>query len=355
MNTCLILLVLFTSVFELDPVELVKGKQIEGKQDLFVERDPHRYVFANETNRAEFLRSPELYEVQLGGACARMGPLSGLCRDDIFAVHEGRIYLFASEACRKTFLEAPEKLLNPDEKAPVADEASLRKGRELLEKTVQAMGGAERLDQVRSYEESTIKEETYKGEKIHTRNSLFFAYPNGVRLDSVWGKSRFTNVMHGEQGWNETKDSISALHSEEKRALEKEYYWRNLLAILRGRNLSGFQVNYSGPRELELDGKKMSLETVTIFYKGVTNTLGIETDTGRIRTHSYRGRGGPKSLFGSMEKVFTEYLDFDGLTIPVSWRIFFEGKEMENSPYTPPILKMNAPEHAALFTKPAKN
>lgn len=348
------LLALLTSVFELDPVELVKGKQIEGKQDLFVQRDSHRYVFANETNRAEFLRSPELYEVQLGGTCARMGPLSGLCRDDIFAVHEGRIYLFASEACRKTFLTAPEKLLNPDEKAPATDEASSLKGRELLEKAIQAIGGAKQLDRVRSYEESTVKEEEYKGEKVHTRNSLFFAYPDGVRLDSVWGKSRFTNVMHGEQGWNETNDSISALHSEEKRALEKEYYWRNLLAILRGRNLPSFQLSYSGHRELELDGKKISLETVTTFYKGVINTLGIETDTGRIRTHSYRGRGGPKSLFGSTEKVFTEYRNFDGVEIPVTHRIFFDGKEMADSPYTPPILKLNAPEHAVLFIKPTK-
>ena len=124
------------SVFKPDPVELVQGRKTPGDPAFFVDYQGFRYVFASASTRAEFEKDPARYEIQLGGACARMGPLSGSCRIDLYAVHEGRIYIFASEGCRKGFLAAPEKLLESDDAVPAGTPEQARRGRELIERAV---------------------------------------------------------------------------------------------------------------------------------------------------------------------------------------------------------------------------
>ena len=96
----------------LDPVELMAGKEVGGKEGLFVVHENYPYLFTSQANQTAFRSDPARYEIQLGGACARMGPLSGRGKTSIHAVLNGRIYIFASEGCRKGFLATPEKVLD---------------------------------------------------------------------------------------------------------------------------------------------------------------------------------------------------------------------------------------------------
>ena len=57
----------------IDPVLLIQGKEVQGKTDLKVVRDQFEYLFATPETKATFEKTPEKYEIQLGGACARMG------------------------------------------------------------------------------------------------------------------------------------------------------------------------------------------------------------------------------------------------------------------------------------------
>src|SRR5262245_27119561 len=67
-----------------DPVSLTQGKEVAGKDDLSVARGRYRYYFASAASKAAFEKDPARYEIQLAGACARMGPLSGLGSPDRF-------------------------------------------------------------------------------------------------------------------------------------------------------------------------------------------------------------------------------------------------------------------------------
>ena len=49
------------------------GKEVCGKADLKVVRNQFQYLFATPESKATFEKSPEKYEIQLGGVCARMG------------------------------------------------------------------------------------------------------------------------------------------------------------------------------------------------------------------------------------------------------------------------------------------
>ncbi len=137
----------------LDPVLLTQGKEVQGDEQFAVARGRFRYLFAGAETKAAFEREPARYEIQLGGTCARMGPtVQG--NPDLFHVHEGHIYIFGSPACAKMFKESPEKYLETETTAaPAATEDALRRGRALVEKAVEAAGGASKVDGLVSYQE----------------------------------------------------------------------------------------------------------------------------------------------------------------------------------------------------------
>src|SRR3954468_21777901 len=115
----------------IDPVVLLtQGKEISGKSEFKVSRGKFDYLFATAENKAAFEKNPEKYEIQLSGACARMGPGVGGNPAD-YAVVDGKIYIFGSDECHKRFVAAPAKFLpRPDSPMPSAA-ADLRAGRAL--------------------------------------------------------------------------------------------------------------------------------------------------------------------------------------------------------------------------------
>src|SRR5215510_10496247 len=148
---------------QVDAVELVRGQEVAGDPAISTSRGRFWYQFANDANRAEFLSDPERYEIQFGGACARMGPLSGVGSTNIHAVHDGRIYIFASQQCRNGFLAAPDKLIEHDDPPLAASREAEQRGRALLELVVERMGGAARVDSVNTYHEKFVSEQISGG------------------------------------------------------------------------------------------------------------------------------------------------------------------------------------------------
>lgn len=58
----------------LDPVLLSRGQEKQGDEQFSVKRGRFRYLFAGAETKAAFEREPSVYEIQLDGSCARMGP-----------------------------------------------------------------------------------------------------------------------------------------------------------------------------------------------------------------------------------------------------------------------------------------
>src|SRR5690349_5023637 len=76
-----------------DPVLLVQGKEVLGNTKISVIRKGFEYLFSTEENKAIFEKSPEKYEIQLEGSCARMGPQVG-GNPETYSVYQGHIYIF---------------------------------------------------------------------------------------------------------------------------------------------------------------------------------------------------------------------------------------------------------------------
>lgn len=101
-----------------DAVALVGGKSVKGKNEIYVVRGRFKYLFANQTNKQKFEKSPETYAVQLGGECAFMrGGVPG--DPDLWKVYQGKIYLFGTAMCRERFELEPEKILYPEKREKI--------------------------------------------------------------------------------------------------------------------------------------------------------------------------------------------------------------------------------------------
>src|SRR5215212_4623489 len=170
----------------LDPVMLSQGKEVQGDMKYNVTRDRFQYIFASAQNKATFEKDPSLYEIQLGGHCARMGaPTTG--NPDLYLVHKEHIYIFGSEECQKLFKAAPEKYLEVPAapKSPPSAEM-IKRGQELIAKVVGSTGS--KLDQLQTFQKTELR-----GNQV--KNILTFAFPDTLRQETVRPNFTLTSVI----------------------------------------------------------------------------------------------------------------------------------------------------------------
>jgi YHS domain-containing protein len=342
----------------LDPVLLTQGKEAQGEMNITVTRGQFRYMFANAANKAAFEQDPTRYEVQLNGACARMGaPVQG--NPDLYAVHKGRIYIFGSDNCKTLFVAAPEKYLGPGESAPAPASATpeaLKQGQALIDKAVAAMGGAAKIDGLTSFREKSVAPQTRgpMGEiEVKVNLDLLIVFPDRIRFalsmpdynDPSVTIQPVSVILPGEafaitrSGVRPTPDAA--------RADQERQIQRKPLSILRARNGAGFKAVAVGPGK----AGEMAVEKVSVQLQGALYTLGIDPATGRILSLSYNRRG-PQGTFGEFIQTFSDFRAVDGLDLPFKVDATFDGQPWKNQSSTVETIVINGAIDPALFEKP---
>ncbi len=331
-------------VLPFDPVELVAGREVDGRPALSIERDGYTYRFANEANRAAFEQEPARFEVADGGACGSMGPLSGLGDARRFVVHEGRIHFFASEQCRATFLRDPAKCIErPDPPLEGSDEARAQ-GIAIIDRCVQWAGGPREIQSLRGYRQSHEKTVTREGGESRSSNTLSieFPYESVVRrtdepkpgpIDTLL-RARFLGRSTQDQQWWGTvlapawSAMVSEGRAEPLAASRRAAFERQLLRIpvvlLRSRFEPGFTVVADGTG-ITRDGP---IDFVRVHYRGVTTRLGVHKETGQLLQVSFHGRDGTRFV-GDVVRTYKGFLTQNGFTLPTSWRTTFDGEAMD--------------------------
>jgi len=302
----------------LDPVELCQGREKPGQESIDFVHGRYRYLFTTAESRATFEKDPARWRIQLGGACARMGPLSGAGGPSRFAVHDGKIYLFASDACRKAFLADPAAHLERDDARPEGD---AEKGRALLARAVAAAGGEKAIDAVATYRESMRRTLASGGQDYVNVETLTIAFPGRVRTDSAWNESRYANVLSDGTGVLIGSGESHAMEESQVAALRREAS-RHPLAILKARSRPAFVAVAASARD--------GLDAVTVYFDGAATTLGLEPATGRVAKAWYRGRPGAAPP-GAIVVEYSDHRDAGGgLTLPATRRVTWEGKPVDD-------------------------
>jgi YHS domain-containing protein len=332
----------------LDPVLLTQGTEKQGDEKFAVTRGRFRYLFAGAETKAAFEREPERYEIQLGGACARMGP-SAQGNPDLFTVHKERIYIFGSPTCVKAFKAAPESFLEPDPAPvlrPVASDESLQRGRALIEKAVEAAGGAAKIDGLASYQEQSVTSRNTPQGVAEIKTALYIVYPDQMRRERAFPFGTIADVVTRGDGFTTMPRETDDMFVEQRAAFGQEFK-RRVLAILRARRGEGFKAAAMGANK----AGGGAIEQVALWFDGLSLGLGIDPQTGRVQSLSYRGRG-PSGAFGDITQTFSDFRAVDGLTLPFKISATFNGEAEPTLSATIESIVINGPVPQALFERP---
>lgn len=324
----------------LDPVELCNGREVAGVPELTRKWGKFTYRFATAANRDAFAADEERWGIQLGGGCGSMGPLSGVGDPDRFVVHEGRIYIFASDACRDGFLAAPHRFVDGVDPLPGATPEAVASGRALLERLLEASGGAERVDALRNVHLRIDKETEYQGKKVANGSSLLAVFPDRLRLESWWGDQRRADVVLGDHGFVGDGGEIWSM-SRSQIVDARRRFQHHPLAILRARTRPDFFV---ASFDDDAQGKKLF-----VWYDGTATTLELGADH-RAASVAFRGRddGGP---VGQVVQMFGDYREVDGVTLPFKVEASFDGKPRPRSTRVWTTIEVDAEVEATAFVR----
>jgi YHS domain-containing protein len=313
----------------LDVIELLKGERIEGKEEFAAQHGKFTYLFADDGNMMTFLMNPEKYEIQLGGACARMGALSGEGSVRLPAAHDGKVYLFASEACRARFLDSPEAFLAVPEAAPETTQESRALGRRMLGRAVDAVMCHAMIDGVKTYREVLVRDEKHGETNYHVTSALTLRRADSVHWKVCWNESCWAYVAHQASGWMISGDGVQDMNGQQRDELWREA-GRHPYTLLWARDSKDIIASADGtkrtitiPEEGEIE-----VELVTVHLRGATSTLGLD-ETGRIRLQAYRGRG-PNSTIGDVEKIYSKFHVVNELRVPGRVDVSFNGEAAPN-------------------------
>jgi YHS domain-containing protein len=337
-----------------DVVELIDaGKETQGKPEFTAVFNRYEYRFANAANLDVFQKEPSKYEIQLGGACARMGPLSGAGSTGFYGVHDKKLYIFASEQCRASFLNAPEKLLETDDPSPEATELeaqATQRGRRLVERAVTGIGGGARLDAIRTYRERIERQQESAGAMHRVSQTLTVAPLSVVRMDDCWDDSCWGNAATRVRGWSISPDGAEDVHEQQRAALWRRAS-RNVVMLLRARHEADFVVSSAGENRLiSVPGEgEIDISLFTVHWRKSRSMLGVD-GAGRIRLLEHRGRG-PNLAMGRIEKIYGGFRDVAGLNVPSRVSVMFDGKPFVEQSTDELIIEIDEPSHAALLER----
>jgi YHS domain-containing protein len=335
----------------IDAVALLdQGKEISGKPEFKVTRGKFDYLFATAQNKAAFERNPEKYEIQLSGACARMGGgVTGNPAD--FAVVDGKIYIFGSDECHKKFVAAPAKFLpKPAPPMPTAA-ADVQAGRALLDKAVAAGGGAAKLDGVASYIETASQTQTRPQGAVTLTLKTIRRFPRDIRVErtmTMGDRPQTTaTLITAEGGWFINGPRAYPQNPEGRTTNEQEYS-RGLLPLLRARSSAGFKA--AAVPSAVVDG--VQEDRVRVKDALVDVTIGIDRRTGQVHSLNFIGRNMDAEI-GDYTIVLADFRDVNGLKLPFSERALFNGQPDEFRTRQIQAFEINPAVDAALFKAPA--
>jgi len=299
-------------------VLIESGERLPGESDLQVQHAYYRYNFADAANRAAFLAHPERYEIQLGGACARMGALSSVGRPDLFTVHQDKLYIFASEACRERFSADPHSVLEPIvDPLPRIHIYAAGLGGQVFESCVQWLGGEQVIDQ--SEIEWSFEQQADYGEGPVLAAQLQEIGPGArYRMENRWGDNKRVKELEGDQAY--LLDPGIGLRSaafSQLRALDRQAQ-QHLLAIFASRSsedlhLAAVPTDQDGVVEL------------MVLVHLIQHNLGVREATGEILWHEYGGYGSDIT-YGQIREDFLRWEQHGGLRVPVAWKRSFNGE-----------------------------
>jgi YHS domain-containing protein len=328
----------------LDPVELTRGRESEGEDRFAASSGKFRYRFVSDENRRLFETDPERYGIRFGGACMRMGPLSGGGDSDRFVVHAGGIYVFASDACRNTFLKSPDRYVIREDPKIAQDEESSKRASDVLDRAVEALGGKEKLLSLKTLGiDLEIILKTPESETRFIRKSIL-GHDFDYFTEDVYDTYRGGWKISGGRGfftWGKGEYAAPSVSRFMTRTLMHEP-----VAVLKSFLAGKCQAMISATGE---DADSDSDAVIVNTGEGST-TLIVDRKTGQIKGTRFDGWG--NLGMSRFERTYEDFSTFDGLSLPRKISTRVDGKVTEGLTTRIVSIRINDPADSGRTTVP---
>jgi YHS domain-containing protein len=333
----------------LDPVRLIKGEEVDGKDSLTVTWRGLVYYFATPDTKAAFEAEPARYAVQLDGLCARMGP-PVLGAQSLHAVHDGRIYVFGSEECQKRFTANAAAYLDTAP-SPLADAAPerLMRGRALLDRAVAAHGGPA-LATLRGFREQTTQELTGMQGPVTVSVDTTTILPARWRQDTSNQYGRFLLVITPETAFRASARMTPRPLPEALRTFYLGTFGAHPLALLRAHRASPLRAASLDP--VHEHGARY--DRVAVERGGATVILTLDP-SGRIVRQTTRAHAPRDGVIATIARSLSDFRTVGTLTVPYRVDATIDGVASPDLSYSIVSIDIDPAIDAAAIARPLES
>jgi zinc protease len=203
---------------------------------------------------------------------------------------------------------------DPKQATAKADSASLEKGKQELHLAQKALGGAEKLAAVKDIEyQADVEVQSPGGPVMKVKQTNSYLASGSMRQEIELPFGTQSIYSDGSSGWLKGMQGVQNLPPAVLKQVRGEIFRQMARLMLSDRDADR-TVNYAGSGTLEISSKG-----------GETIELQLDETTGVPVKLSYQeaGAAGP----GSIEQIFSDWRDVNGLRLPFQWTVMQGGKK----------------------------
>jgi zinc protease len=187
----------------------------------------------------------------------------------------------------------------PKKETAKADPASLEKGKALLQRVQQALGGADKLAAVKDLQYQANVEVQTPGALMKVKQTNTFLAPSSLRQDIELPFGKQSVYSDGNGGWMAGFQGMQALPPPAVKQVRGEMFRQIALLAMSDRDPNR-TVNYAGDGALEISSKE-----------GESVRLEVDEKTGMPAKTSYQ-----EGAQGTVSQVFADWRDVNGIRLP---------------------------------------
>jgi zinc protease len=209
----------------------------------------------------------------------------------------------------------PIDLTIPEPKAEAAppDAASLAKGKALLQRVQQALGGADKLAAVKDLQYHAELEVLTPGAAMKVKQTNSFIAPSTLRQDNELPFLKQSVYSDGASGWLSGMQGVQTLTPPVLKQIHGETF-RQLPGLVTSDRDADRAVNYAGEGVLEISSKDGESVRLTVDEK-----TGIPA---KVAYQQSAAEGG-----SAVEEVFSDWREVNGIQLPFQWTVMQGGKK----------------------------
>jgi zinc protease len=201
----------------------------------------------------------------------------------------------------------------PKQQAAQADPATLAKGKALLGRVQQALGGADKLASVKDLQFHADVEVFTPGASMKVKQTNSFIAPSTVRQDNELPFLKQSVYTDGTSGWLSGMQGIQNLTPPVLKQIHGEAF-RQIVSLALSDRDADRTVNQTAAEVLEISSKDGESVRITVDEK-----------TGLPAKLAYQQS--PAEGGTAVEEIFSDWRDVDGLHLPFQWSVMQSGKK----------------------------